>query len=186
MSISARGEPDQMVISLGTRRASVIDDEPTASFALGTVILESVQTKSARDTFRPVRAVVEILRHSGGLMPRALLGGAFTPSEDEADLLIEVQTSGEGSTGKPSCKSHLWTPLIPGLPDEFARSVVDGFIRRPLPVGRIVVDRAGFDPVESSPLAFELAAELLAIVLHAMLMGGEVEQSARAAIEAWP
>lgn len=89
-------------------------------------------------------------------------------------------------TGKHSCKSRLWTPLIPGLPDEFAQSVVDGFIRRPLPAGRIVVDRAAFDPVESTPLAFELAAELLAIVLHAMLMGREVEQSARAAIEAWP
>ncbi|GAB2718038.1 hypothetical protein ACX801_05725 [Arthrobacter bambusae] len=186
MSISASGEPDQMVISLGTRRASVIDDEPTASFALGRVILESVQTKCSLDTLRPVRAVVEILRHHGGLMPRALLGGAFTPSDDEGDLLIEVQTSGEHSTGKPSCKSHLWTPLVPGLPDEFAQSVVDGFIRRPLPAGRVVVDRAAFDPVESSPLAFELAAELLAIVLDAMLMEREVEQSARATIEAWP
>lgn len=125
----------------------MVDDEPTASFALSRVILESVQTKSSRDTLRPVRAVVEIVRHHGGLMPRALLGGTFTPSEDEADLLIEVQTSDGHSTGKPSCKSHLWTPLIPGLPDEFAQSVVDGFIRRPLPAGRIVVDRAAFDPV---------------------------------------
>jgi hypothetical protein len=186
MGISASGEPDQMVISLGTRRASVIDDELTASFAPGRTILELVQTKSSRDALRPVRAVVEIVRHAGGLMPRALLGGAFTPSEGEADLLIEVQTSGEDSTGTPSCRSRLWTPLIPGLPDEFAQPVVDGFIRRPLPAGRIVVDRAAFDPVESSPLAFELAAELLAIVLHAMLTGREVEQSARAAIEAWP
>lgn len=186
MGISASGEPGQIVISLGTRRASVIGDELTASFALGRTVLESVQTKSSRDALRPARAVVEIVRHGGGLMPRALLGGAFTPSEDGADLLIEVQTSGEDCTGKPSCKSRLWTLLIPGLPDEFAQSVVDGFIRRPLPAGRIVVDRAAFDPVESSPLAFELAAELLAIVLHAMLMGREVEQSARAAIEAWP
>ncbi len=55
-----------------------------------------------------------------------------------------------------------------------------------LPAGRIVVDRAAFDPVESSPMAFELASELLAIVRHAILMGREVEQPARAAIEAWP
>ncbi|MDQ0240872.1 hypothetical protein [Arthrobacter bambusae] len=186
MSFTASYEPDQMIISLGTRQASVIDDELTASFALGRTILELVQAKSSRDALRPVRAVVEIVRHGGGLMPRALLGGAFTPSEDGAELLIEVQTSGEDDTGKPSCKSRLWTPLIPGLPGEFAQSVVDGFIRRPLPAGRIVVDRAAFDPVESSPLAFELAAELLAIVLHAMLVGREVEKSARAAIEAWP
>ncbi|UYY81980.1 hypothetical protein OIT41_02570 [Arthrobacter sp. YA7-1] len=186
MSISASGEPDQMIISLGTRRASVIDDELTASFTLGRTILESVQTKSSREPLRPVRAVVEIVRHGGGLMPRALLGGAFTPGEDGADLLIEVQTSGEDYAGKPSCKSRLWTPLIPGLPDEFAHSVVDGFIRRPLPAGRIVVDRAAFDPVESSPMAFELAAELLAIVLHSSSMGRGVERSARAAIEAWP
>jgi hypothetical protein len=175
-----------MIISSGTRQASVIDDEPTASFALGRTILESVQTKSSRDALRPVRAVVEIVRHGGGLMPRALLGGAFTPREDGAELLIEVQTSGEGGTGKPSCKSRLWTPLVPGLPGEFVQSVVDGFIRRPTPAGRIVVDRAAFDPVESSTMAFELAAELLAIVLHAMLVGREVEKSARAAIEAWP
>lgn len=93
MSFSASDEPDQMVISLGTRRASVVYDEPTATFALDRVILESVQTKSSRDTLRPVRAVVDVIRHHGGLMPRALLGGVFTPSEDETDLLIEVQTS---------------------------------------------------------------------------------------------
>jgi hypothetical protein len=168
MSISARGEPDQMIMSLGTRQASVIGDELTASFAAVRTILESVQTKVSRDALRPGRAVVEIVRHHGGMMPRALLGGAFTPSENKADLLVEVQTSGAGSSGKPSCKSQLWTPLIPGLPDEFAQSVVDGFIRRPLPAGRVVVDRAAFDPVESSPLAFELAAELLATVLHAI------------------
>jgi hypothetical protein len=87
MSFTASGEPDQMIISLGTRQASVIDDELTASFTLGRTILESIQTKSSPDALRPVRAVVEIVRHGAGLMPRALLGGAFTPSEDGADPL---------------------------------------------------------------------------------------------------
>jgi hypothetical protein len=50
----------------------------------------------------------------------------------------------------------------------------------------VVLDRAAFDPVESSPLAFELAAELLAIVLGAMSTGQDIEKVTRAAIEAWP
>lgn len=74
MSFSASCEPDQMIISLETRRASVIDDELTASFALGRTILELVQTKSSRDALRPVRAVVEIVRLADGafrIEPRA-------------------------------------------------------------------------------------------------------------------
>lgn len=118
-------------------------------------------------------------------MPRALLGAAYTPGGG-GELLIEAQTSGVSTSGNPSCRSQLSRALVPGLPDEFARSVVDGLVRRALPGGRITVDRAAFDPVESSPLAFELAAELLATVLYAASMELDVEKAALAAIEAWP
>lgn len=118
-------------------------------------------------------------------MPRALLGGVYAPG-GENELVIEVGTSGPSFAGAPTCASQLWRPLVPGLPEEFALPSVNGLLRIALPPGRVVLDRAAFDPVESSPLAFELAAELLALVLGAMSTGQDIENVTRSAIEAWP
>lgn len=107
------------------------------------------------------------------------------PSADPR-LVIEVGTSGPGASGSPTCASQLAKPLVPGLPDEFAASVVNGLVRSALPGGRVVVDRAAHDVVESSPLAFELAAELLAVVLAAEATGNDVLSAARDAVESWP
>lgn len=173
-----------MIISTNARRASAIADEPTAAYPSSATREQAISVPASEPT-RTVRATVEILRHAGGLMPRALVGGAFTPST-EARLVVEVATSGSSVGGSPTCVSQLAKPLVPGLPDEFASSVVDGLIRRAPRGGRIVVDRAAFDPVESSPLAFELAAELLAVVLAAEALGGDVASAARGALETWP
>lgn len=127
---------------------------------------------------------MEILRHAGGLMPRALVGGVFTPGTDSR-LIVEVMTSGPILSGVSSCKSQLGKPMIPGLPNEFASSVAGRLLHRVLPGGRVVVDRAAFDPVESSPVAFELAAELLAIVLAAEALSNDVQAAAHRAVEAW-
>lgn len=174
-----------MIISTDSRQASIITDEPTAVFEHATISERAIAVPPSASQVRSVRAAVEILRHGGGLMPRALLGGAFTPSADSR-LVIEVVTSGSSVSGTPTCESQLATRLIPGLPDEFASSVFDGLIRRALPGGRVVVDRAGFDAVESSRMAFELAAELLAVVLAAEALRNDVESAARDAVEAWP
>ena len=48
------------------------------------------------------------------------------------------------------------------------------------------MDRAAFDAVESSPLAFELAAELLAVALAAEALGDDLASASRVALEAWP
>ena len=45
---------------------------------------------------------------------------------------------------------------------------------------------AGHDEVESSPLAFELAAELLVVVIAAELTQGDVPTQVRRRVEAWP
>lgn len=111
-------------------------------------------------------------------MPRALLGGVFTPDGGK-ELLVEVFTSGRGSQGQPTCESRLSSPLIPGLPDEFAHSVVGGLVGGRLSGGRVIVDRAAFDPVESSPMAFGLAAGLLSVVLESLSEGRDVERVVR-------
>ena len=174
-----------MIISVGTRRAAVLGDEPTATFDRSQTLRASVPGVPSEMPLQAVRCVVEILRHGGGLMPRALLGGYYTPGRAD-ELVIEVGVSGSVAAGTPTCASALARPLVPGLPIEFARSVEAGLLRSALPPGIVVVDRAAFDPVESSPLAFELAAELLAVALGAMSAGRVVEDAARAAVEAWP
>ena len=95
-----------------------------------------------------VRCVVGILRHGGGLVPGALLGGYYTPGGAE-EVVVEVGASGSALAGAPTCASALARPLVPGLPIEFARSVEAGLLRSALPPGIVVVDRGAFDPVES-------------------------------------
>ncbi|MBO3089225.1 hypothetical protein [Cellulomonas dongxiuzhuiae] len=174
-----------MIISVGSRRAAVVEDESTAVFDAEGVVRETTPSHAASTSSSPARCVVEILRQGGGMMPRALVGGTFTPHEGK-DLVIEVRTSGPALAGVPTGASNLWDPLVPGLPEEFARPSVAGVLRAGLPSGQFVLDRAAFDPVESSPMAFELAGELLAVVLGAMSGGRDVEESARSTIGAWP
>ncbi|MDQ0028783.1 hypothetical protein [Arthrobacter bambusae] len=174
-----------MIIATGTRRAWIDQDGLGAAFVAERIIHKSVPGWPKEICARPSRAVVEILRFGGGLMPRALLGGIFQPS-CAGELVVEVGATGKTVAGVPSCASQLSSSMVPGLPDEFARSVADGLVARPLPAGLIVVDRAAFDPVDSSPFAFILAAELLTAVLEAKSLDRNVKEAARAAIEAWP
>jgi hypothetical protein len=102
------------------------------------------------------------------------------------EVVLAVGVSGDDLDGELKVVSQLGRPLAAGLPAEFATAVVDGLRRRPLPAGRLLVDRAGHDPVDSSPLAFELAAELLATVVATRAVAGDVESAVRAVVEAWP
>lgn len=173
-----------MIIRDGPRWASVALDELSAAYAASSVLREFVDVPAAGSGGRRARAVVEILKQGGGLAPRALLGGEFVPANDDG-LIIEVTVLTDLTASVPSCRSQLWRPLMAGLPPEFAQSVIDGIVRRPLPSGRLVVDRAGHDPVESSPLAFELAAELLSAVLAGLAQSEEIEEIVRQDIIRW-
>jgi hypothetical protein len=129
--------------------------------------------------------VVEILRQSGGLAPRALLGGSFTPGT--GSVVINVGVSEPAGEVAATCQSQLWKPLIPGVPSEFAEAAMAGIVRRQqLPGGLLVVDRGAHDRVESSPLAFELAGELFVSLVASELAGTNLEVEARRLIEAWP
>jgi hypothetical protein len=175
-----------VIVDLGTRKASVLSDEPTARYTATSTLVESMAAQVQGLDAQATRAVVETLRHSGGLAPRALLGAEFTPESGPLILTIGVSETSSGPT--TSCASQLWKPLVAGLPAEFAEAVVAGLLRRHglLPSGHLRIDRAGYDVVESSPLAFELAAELMVGVIVAELAHSDVQVEVRRLVEAWP
>ena len=172
-----------MIVTVGPRKAAVLEDEPTAAYPWDRLVTETAAATTAEHGVT-ARATVEILREAGGMLPRALVGGHFVP--DEGDPVIEIAVSDANLQDGTSVVSRLWRPLVPGLPAEFANAVVDGLRRRPIPRGLLRIDRAGYDPVESSPLAFELAAELLATVIAARAGNRDIESEVRTAIRGWP
>lgn len=173
-----------MIVAVGPRRCAVLTDEPTASYLPQEVAIEMVSPAARRQGgAQATRASVEILRHGGGLMPRALPGGCFTPGK--GDLVLEVGIA-DNDGEPPGCASQLGTALVAGLPKEYELAVVNGLTRRALSPGRLVIDRAGHDRVESSALAFELTAELLATVLAMGPAAQDLESAVRAVVQAWP
>lgn len=75
--------------------------------------------------------------------------------------------------------------MIPGLPIEYANIVLSTLMNTTLPGGRIVIDRAGFDPVESSHLSFSNAAELLIVCFTAQTSGDSVPFAIKRAMQCW-
>jgi len=173
-----------MIFSIDHRHVSVVTDEPTAAYDGVVSTHETVVVQSAGTLLKGVRATVEILREGGGLMPRALIGGSFTPNNG-LNLVVEVANSGTIAVESHMCASQLGGPLAAGLPDEFIPAVVEG-INTCMPFGgRVIIDRAGFDAVESASGVFRVAAELLAIVLRERAMGLDESGAVRDAITAW-
>lgn len=67
-----------MIVNVGPRSAAVVADEAPAVYSADRVDCEEIDADVAMITAGPMRAVVEILRRTGGLAPRALVGGIFT------------------------------------------------------------------------------------------------------------
>lgn len=156
----------------GSWELAVVHEHDGARFEPVGVLRESdsVQQPSESDPGRTVRAVVELVAISGGLRPRALIGGEFVPGSG-GRLSIEVNHSGDlGLGASANCPGLAKAkPLVAGLPLEFAQAAVDGLVRvkceKPVPPGVLRVDRAAHDEVDSSPIAFEKAAGILRCVL---------------------
>lgn len=174
-----------MIVEVKARRASIIRDEPSASFVPERVMRQAISCVGTKPGRRNVRVLVEILRQGGGMMPRALLGGEFTPSES-GELLVELYTSQDVLHGEPTCISGLSSSLVPGLPEEFAAAVLRALVCENLSSGRLVVDRAAFDPVESSPFVFGLASHLLSVALASIYNGTDLEADVISELEGWP
>ncbi|WP_188197808.1 hypothetical protein [Nonomuraea sp. SYSU D8015] len=144
--------------------AVLAEDEVTA-FAGRDVTVAHVPAKPS--PLRGVkRASIEFHRRVGGLPQRAMLGGTMTWSGGD-ELRVEVRTSGRiDLDAAPSYEGALGHPLVPGLPGEFGAAVMAALLAEADQAGTMVVDRAAYDPVESSIVAFGAAAVLLAAVLR--------------------
>jgi len=151
-----------MIVDLGSRAASVGLDDATAAFvSVGAVDITIPAGSGQAD---PRRALVELRQFHGGLAPHVVLGGLFEPGGSSLRLRVEHSAA---ETGRRTCRSELQRrKLLPGLLPELVESALAGLSRSvSLPPGVVTVDRAGYDPVETSPLIAELAAELLGRVL---------------------
>lgn len=177
-----------MILAEGGRRVAIRDDEPSAVYAARRVVCREVSFVAAPG--QRVRVVVELSRALGGMTMRALIGAGFTPDPTVAATVFEVGVGEPIGLGKPAeCVSELGSPLLAGLPADFGEAVLDGLRAAsafaPLPAGRMRVDRAGFDQVGSSEVAFRLAADLLHTVITALLRAEDPLNAARTAMDAW-
>ncbi|MFF8957951.1 hypothetical protein [Streptomyces sp. NPDC014894] len=126
------------------------------------------------------------------MIARGLLGGEFRPAASEQDLITVFEVPFEShlmeSEIQPACHSELGAPLIVGLPEEFAESVLAGLTDESagaLPAGVLRIDRAGFDMAGSSANTFRDVGRLLRGVMSALCEGRDPEQTAREALRSW-
>ncbi|MEV0280780.1 hypothetical protein AB0I22_30935 [Streptomyces sp. NPDC050610] len=177
-----------MVIIAEGRRVAVRTDEPSATYTHTDI--SRCERPTTAEPGRAVRAVVELSRALGGMHMRALLGAEFTPGPVGAVTVFEVPFGGPLGLGADAeCESELGRPLAAGLPRDFASAALDGLAGdvggQVLPAGLLRVDRAGFDEVGSSEMAFRLAGGLLRAVIHASLHHADPLAAARAAASGW-
>lgn len=85
----------------------MLPDEPTAVYRANSSLIEQSAVRTGGSAAQPARAVVETLRHSGGLSPRALLGAEFRPTSGELVLALEVGVSGPRFSQGETCVSQL-------------------------------------------------------------------------------
>jgi hypothetical protein len=129
--------------------------------------------------------MVEVYRLVGGMSQRALIGGELQLTT-RSDRNVQIGLSAGLTMGaKATCQSELANALVPELPAEFAEASLDGIVRLLMerPAGfLIVVDRAAYDEVNSSQVAYELAGGLLLAALMARLQGSHLDRSMLAEI----
>lgn len=177
-----------MIVAEGSRRAAIRAEESTAAYLGGEVA--RCERPGSADAGSSQRLVVELSRPFGGMTMRALLGAEFSPNARGAVTVFEVPFGapmGFGATAE--CSSELGRPLVAGLPHDFVGAVLDGLAgdaeAAMLPSGLLRVDRAGFDEMGSSELAFKLAGRLLHSVLDAVLRGADPVTAARTTVSGW-
>jgi hypothetical protein len=180
-----------MIIEQAGRRVAVGADEPAARYQGGDVLSTRLTAAVMPGALAPLRMSVEILRRQGGMMSRALLGGEFQVGASgllDLQVLVADQPLTVGAAA--TCPSSLATPLVPGLPRDFAPTVLTALSdlqhgAAALPAGLLRVDQAAHDEIGSSTSSFALAATMLTQVLAATLLGSDVEAAVRAAVARW-
>lgn len=174
----------KFIVQFGRWRVSIIDEEPLAAYAVTEWLTrDEIEPRNCAE-FPTVRAVVEVVRRPLGPSARAMLGGEL---RHRRGLHIRVgQSSEETPRGlAASVPSALLTPLVPGLPKEFAvviPATLADVVGQPRLCGELTVDRSAYDEVESSQLVFGEAARFLREVLLARALGKDVEEAVRGAM----
>lgn len=173
--------------SSGWRAAFYLGVEVT-SISTDDIVQASRRTKPSHGE-RQRRVVVEVFRGAGGIFPRGALGARYTTGGES--LNFSVATISEmWTTPGQHFDSVLSTPMVVGLPREFADAVVDGLLaasdRLKILAGDFEVDFAAYDEVNSSPCAFEHAARLLLWAVAYLESGEAVDSRAlRAELDSW-
>jgi hypothetical protein len=162
-----------MKVSEGQWSVSISDADDIGAFVpVGWRRSTIRPTRRGRET-GPVHAFVELRGHRGP-SSIAAVGGEWHP--DDGDSVVEVADSGDLTTGASAdALTESGAKLVPGLPEEFAVAVLDGFLAAPCSDGIVAgvyrIDRGGYDEVESSQIVFERASGLLRCVLGVLALG---------------
>lgn len=172
------------IVKIGQWSVAVSDDEPTAVFPISEW-LDRRHAPSHEGGYRRIRLVVEVKQPRGGHNARALLGGEL---HDAEQIVLRVaQSSPTGLGAQASCHAQLGRDLVPGLPPEFAGPTLGALDQRiaDLGSGEIVIDRAAYDEVDSSPFAFERASILLYTLLRCRSLLGDDAAALQGVVSSW-
>jgi len=173
----------EVVFKIGHWSIAVADDEPTAAIQVAEWLTWG--NPSGSRSMERSRALVEIYRSLGGRNSRALLGGEL---DRAGDLCLRVgQSSAIRVGGATSCHSRLGRDLVPGLPPEFAPTVLLTLSKELQTVGSgtVTIDRAAHDDVDSSSKAFEQASVVLLHLLHARALHVDEEAALEDVVRSW-
>ena len=152
-----------VVANVGSWRVAVAIDYANFHYEPIRWLESQRPARAGPDLPASVHAAVEVRRALGGRAPRALLGGSYIVLASpffEVKVAVSAPLSASSARAATGLLEH---PLVPGLPPEFADGVMNG-LRRDTELdaqGRVVIEQAGYDEVESSAYAFEWAATLL-------------------------
>ncbi len=124
---------------------------------------------------------VELYRFASGTIFRALLAGRFAESRQKFEIMFE-RSQPQFGRGEVVASRFSKRPLYGGLPVEYedavkkGASLVEDIGVEPL-TGTLVIESAASHPVDSSAVAFELTAGLLAASLTRMARGTVPDKS---------
>jgi hypothetical protein len=160
-------------------RVVVSDDDGGAAFPVDEWLERSFPASALTAQRGTARAVVEVRRRAGGLIPRAVAGGEMRLRGEGKRSLRVGQSAAMTLGAQATYSSRIRGILVPGLPPAFANAVLDGLVAAAAweSPGVLIVDRGAYDEVESAPLAFKLAADVLVLALLARLSGTELDLS---------
>jgi hypothetical protein len=171
-----------MIIDVERRgRVVLLSDVVHASLSREGALYSDLVSGLELSQVQSVRVVIEIQRRFGGLAPRAFIGGSFTVSNTDKAVL-EIRHLPEMSS-PGSFAGHLWSKqFLAGIPLEFCDGIRQGIEREvngEIPGGLLVIDRGGFDEIESSAVIFQQAASVLGRVLATLMREGDAEAQVR-------